>query len=291
MNKIHLMMIPFTGLGLHQGYRGDVWFKNRIEIFKNYTLKALLNQTNKNFVVWFCFRKEEEFNPLLIELRKYMDRLPLKCVYTFGGICFWDDKYINDNLLERLENTLPELENLVSGYDWVLTTIQPSDDMFVNNAVEKIQQQEVARKMAFVWTKGCLINARTHQVAQYNPDTLPPFTTIVFPTKVFLDPLEHFNYIGPYKSHEFVKDWFQCKKLEGRGFMVGVHGENISTTWSTFKGLEYKGREKQDILTRFGVGSVEPIKIRMRPHLIARRFYNKLPNCVCDSIKKYVKRT
>ncbi len=79
-NFIHLFFVPFTGLGLHNGFRGDAWFKNRIEIFKNYTLKSLLNQTNKDFVLWFCFRPEEEINPLLIELQKHMATLPIKSI-------------------------------------------------------------------------------------------------------------------------------------------------------------------------------------------------------------------
>lgn len=53
---IHLVYIPFTGVGIFGGFRGQEWFAKRIEIFKQYTLKSLLNQTNKNFDCWISFR-------------------------------------------------------------------------------------------------------------------------------------------------------------------------------------------------------------------------------------------
>ena len=55
----HLISVPFTGLGLHGGYRGDSWFKYRVEVFKKYTLPSLMNQTNKDFTIWLQFRPEE----------------------------------------------------------------------------------------------------------------------------------------------------------------------------------------------------------------------------------------
>ena len=104
-NTIHFVQIPFTGLGLQNGYRGDEWLKYRIEIFKNYTLKSLLNQTEKNFVTWLCFREEERKNLQVVELYAYLTSLNIPVIFTFGGIVFWDDKYPNDNLLERLKIT------------------------------------------------------------------------------------------------------------------------------------------------------------------------------------------
>src|SRR3990167_2742486 len=50
---IHFFACPFTGLGLHAGFRGNVWLKNRIHIFEQFVLPSLLlNQTNTDFILW-----------------------------------------------------------------------------------------------------------------------------------------------------------------------------------------------------------------------------------------------
>ena len=64
----HLIAIPFSGVGLHGGFRGDTWFRHRIDIFKNHTLKSLKNQSNKDFTLWLWMRPEEKNNPLTREL-------------------------------------------------------------------------------------------------------------------------------------------------------------------------------------------------------------------------------
>jgi len=291
------MMVPFTGLGLHDGFRGDVWFKNRIEIFKSYTLKSLMNQTNKNFVLWLTFRPEERDNPLTIDLYNYLRSLSKEThfifndknlIFTYSGICFWDDKYPKDKLINRLVATLPEMKEIVKGYDWVYQTIQPSDDMFIDTAVEQIQSWGPEHKRALVWKKGYIIRIKNHQVAEYNPNTFPPFSTIIFPTDEFLDPAMHYIYIGPYKSHEYVKDCFNCVELDGRGFLVGVHGDNISTMWSTFRGEEFIDPEKESILARFGLGHAKPIKVRRRRgRLIVRAVCNRLPEPIGKAVKRW----
>ena len=275
---IHFMYVPFTGLGLHKGFRGNKWFKHRIEVFKNYTLKGLLNQTERHFFLWVSFRPEEEYNPLTIELWKYLNNLKsFPFLFTFGGVMFWDDKYKNDNLFERLRLTLPEMGRM-EDYKWVYVTIQPSDDIYHRSAVEEIQKQEPAIKKAFGFERGFFLNVQTHQLAEYNPDTLPPFSTIVFPKEVFLDPKKHFKYIGPYKSHEYVKDIFDFEILPGRGFCVLVHGDNISTVWNhPFKGREIIEEEKKELFEMFGIADSKIIKRRVSMGLILRTVFNVLP--------------
>ena len=93
MNFVHLIYIPFTGVGLYGGFRGQEWYKDRIEIFKQYTLKSLLNQTERNFVIWLSFRPQEETNPLTAELLNYLKSLDIQYVATFNGLMYIDDKY------------------------------------------------------------------------------------------------------------------------------------------------------------------------------------------------------
>src|SRR3990167_9840934 len=106
MKEIHIIYTPFTGVGLHGGFRGNEWFKHRIEIFKNYTLKSMLNQSNKDFIHWFSFRQEELTNQEVFKLDEYLTRLNYPHIFTFDGLMYWDDKFSNYNLKTKIRNFL-----------------------------------------------------------------------------------------------------------------------------------------------------------------------------------------
>ena len=270
---IHFLYCPFTGLGLHSGYRGDDWLKYRIKIFKEYVMRSLLNQTNQNFTLWISWRKEERDNPIVKEFYSYLlAKLPNRVIFTYNGIIFWDDKFPNDNLLERLTNTLPELVKICQYKQWVYLTIQPSDDCFYSGMVADIQRFEPSFKSAIGYQKGYICDLQTKKMAEYNPTTNPPFYTIAFPKDIFLNPVKHFNYIGPYKSHEYIPKVLRYKKIDKRGFCVGVHGGNISTVWNH----PFKGKEV-DELDKFGIKDSALIKPRRSASLTARRILNVLP--------------
>jgi hypothetical protein len=109
---------------------------------------------------------------------------------------------------------------------------------------------------------------------EYNPKTNPPFFTIRFPKDVFIDPLKHLKHTGPYKSHEYIPDHMKYAHLDGRGFIVGTHGENVSTHFNH----PYGGADiPKDMLSEFGLGMVEPIKIR---YSIRKQLMRKLPHRV-----------
>ena len=73
MDKMtHFLHVPWTGLGLYGGFRGNRWLKNRIQIFKQFVVPSLLAQTEQNFILWCAFRHEERDNPLVKELKKYL---------------------------------------------------------------------------------------------------------------------------------------------------------------------------------------------------------------------------
>ena len=93
MKFSHLYAVPFTGLGLHNGFRGNQWLINRIKIFNQFVLPSILAQGN-DLTVWFCWRPEEEYNALVVEFQTMLDSIEgLNTIHTFGGCFFWDDKY------------------------------------------------------------------------------------------------------------------------------------------------------------------------------------------------------
>src|SRR3990167_9847206 len=96
MTKTHIIYIPFTGVGKHQ-YKGDDWFRDRIEIFKNYTLKSLLNQTNQNFILMVSFRPEDQLNPILSNFEGIEKVGFTEPWWTFTGLLYHDDKNEENN--------------------------------------------------------------------------------------------------------------------------------------------------------------------------------------------------
>lgn len=106
MKNAHIIAIPFSGVGLHGGFRGDEWYKHRIEVFKNYTLKSLANQSNKDFLIWLWFRPEEEHNPLTQEIFKAIREANLNFIATFHGLMYWDDKFTNYTFKIKIRNFL-----------------------------------------------------------------------------------------------------------------------------------------------------------------------------------------
>ena len=76
----HLIAIPITSVGVHGGFRSNSWYKHRLGIFRNHTLKSLANQSDKNFLLWLWFRPEEKDNPITAEWLKAVEDVGLKCV-------------------------------------------------------------------------------------------------------------------------------------------------------------------------------------------------------------------
>ena len=287
----HFLHCPFTGLGLYNGFRGNRWLKNRIKIFKQFIVPSLQAQTNKNFVLWCAFRFEEKNNPLVQELQEYMNAISdFKTVFTFSGICFYDDKYedslARERLISSVHGSMAELLNVMGEADTILMTIQPSDDLYRKDFVEGIQNVFKGKPdlQAAGFSHGYICNYRTKEVKNYDPQTNPPFYTIKFPRDIFIDPFKHVNYtalktyVGKYKagtplpSHEYVKDCLNYGIIHKRGFVVGVHGENISTHIDNpFAG----DAVSQNILKDFGIYDVEPLKIK---YSIRKRILRALPH-------------
>ena len=123
---LHLCYSPFTGVGLHGGFRGNKWYKHRIDIFKKYTLQSFLNQSNKNFVHWFSFRIDEKENPLTKELFNYLISIKYPCIFTFDNLMYWDDKFTKYNLKTAFRNLLMMLWDC-----WIYKEFKSPGELFV----------------------------------------------------------------------------------------------------------------------------------------------------------------
>lgn len=294
MGKVtHFIAIPWTGLGLFSGFRGDRWLRNRIKVFKQFVLPSLLAQTNKNFIVWHAWRREERNNPIVKEFEEFMMNTNLKNVFTYSGIFFWDDKYedaeAQERLVTSLHGALQTLVNFTGSSNEVIYTLQPSDDCYNSHMVDDVQTFFEKNKdyQAVGYTKGYIMDYTTKSLSEYNPKTHPPFFSIKFPKEVFIDPWKHMAYTGPYKSHEYIGDKLKLANEEDeRGFLVGTHGENISTYYDhPYRGAEILGIEKIDVMRRFGILGVEPIVIKKG---LRRWILKKLPHPIRRKLRYWI---
>lgn len=277
----HFMYMPFTGLGLYGGFRGNRWLRNRIEVCKNFTIKSLQAQTNQNFTLWVSWRREERGNPLVAGFEIYLKSVfgHDRVVFTYHGCCFWDDKYddatANQRLMRSLHGSLTDIVNYVGDVDDVVMTIQPSDDCYHKDYVEGVQTIFKEKKNVNLVTskRGYLMNYQTLELKDYEPKTNPPFFSIRFKKETFIEPFAHAQYTGPYKSHEYVIDFVTPRhEIDGRVFLVGTHGENISTHFNHPYGV----REANPVvLGEFGLQDAQPLKIR---YSIRKQLMRKLPH-------------
>lgn len=266
----HLIYIPFSGVGVGGGFKSQRWFEHRAEIFKNYTLKSLANQSNKNFMLWCSFRPEEEFNPVTNEIAQAIEQTGLRYVFTFNGLMYWDDKFTHQNLKTKFRNFLKMLwdgyhekdmkplsqiwkyaweeknktllerlacsievlrEEMGHGsYEWVYMTRIDSDDMFHKDAVDLIQSAEPAYRKALTMGNGYMYNTITGQLGEWLPPTNPPFHTIVFPGNVFFSPIMHMAYYGDFRSHEDIPRVFDAEMLDMNKYCVTAHGKDHIST-------------------------------------------------------------
>lgn len=273
---IHFLYCPLLGLGLYGGHRGSRWLSNRIKILKQFVVPSLLNQTNKNFVLWISVRPEDKRDPQIIDLVDYFANISdFKTVFTYSGVVFYDDKYENkearNRLLTSLHGSIGELLDTIGEVDYVYWTIQPSDDVYAGYVVDMIQNVLGNEKIdALGFNRGYMMNYLTKEVAEYNPKTNTPFVSIKFPKNVFIDPLKHAEFTSikkseggyevgcPCPSHEYYPNVFGDKYLlnSERNFLVGCHDHNISTVFSH----PYRGEYvSQDVLNSFGLQNVDKL--------------------------------
>lgn len=282
MSKVtHLFYCPLTGLGLFGGHRGRRWLKNRIRIFKQFVFPSLISQTNGDFTLWVSVRPEDRNDPIVADFRSWLINSPLKVVFTYSGVCFWDDKYpdevAHNRLVDSIHGAVPDLLDEIEDSEEILMTIQPSDDCYHGDSAEEVRDffTKHSDVHVFGYKRGYVMDYFSGRVREWNPKTTPPFYTIRFKKGIFIDPLKHVQYTGPYHSHEYVKDFLPSYYSDRRGFLVGTHSENISTVFNhPFAGNEYFDTRLSELLWDFGLGYVDKLRL---PVSLRKQFMRKLP--------------
>jgi len=132
------------------------------------------------------------------------------------------------------------------------------------------------------------MNLFTKEIAEYlgterpntkeYPDTTPPFYTMIFTRDEFLDPQKHYEAVKNIRSHEDVRDYPQFEEQPGRGFIVGCHGNNISTAFNhPFKGRTLGKEEAESVMIKAGILYAKPLVYKVSTRVRVRIFLNRLP--------------
>ncbi len=233
----HFIYTPFLGTG---DFNPDnKWLLYRIRIFKTFTQRSILSQRSKEPIrihQLVSFRPEDENNSALTGFCSDILFTPV-----FTGLLYYDDRFSdksekNRRLVDRL-SLLKQLESECADAEWIYWTKLDSDDMLSKTAVEEIQSQEPGERKVFIYQNGYIYNRETGEMAEWNPNTCPPFYTICFPRDVFFNPQKHLDYMKGWKSHEDTTKIFNPVYMSDRKYCVLVHGKNTTTTWNhRFKG-------------------------------------------------------
>lgn len=239
MPKI-IFSIPFTGKTPYgNGFSGQDWYDYRANIFKDYTLKSLMNQTDKDFIIWAHFRPEEEANPTTKIIENALEESGLDYILTFNGPIIMEDRatWHNVDLIERAEKSLKKLEPIED--EWVVEISLDSDDMVFNRLVEIIKTKEMRTRGAFFMKRGFMYDSENKRMASWNNPFSMSVYAITYPTNIFLDAKKHFIYQRGFNSHEQIPKLFNAEQLPDGMYCVLTHGKNISTVW------EHEYREQE----------------------------------------------
>lgn len=292
-----LVAVPFTGLGLYNGFRGNRWLRNRVKIFEQFTVPSLLAQTDQDFVLWVQWRPEERNNQIVKALYERL-KTQFDVVFTYHGICLYDDKYEDEIARERLFESVrlstQELYDYLPDSEEVYHLLQPSDDCYDRKTIELVKKVFTEQDVQAVsFKEGYLCNYNTKEVLEYNPKTNPPFAAIRFPREQFFDAGKHLTYIGmkqeegkyakgtPFPSHEYLANCFKTAFFDWRGFLVGTHLDNISTVFDHPYGGDAVSSE---VFEQFGLGSVKPLSI---PYSFRRVVFHKLPYSIKRKLRYF----
>lgn len=289
----HVILIPFSVVGLGLASLDPGWLGRRIKIFEDYTLKSLLNQTNRNFTLWLAFRPEDVYDHRIVALSTRLTLQGVAHALTFDWLPYHDDKFSkgfftkvkncariaraawrarrlrgmlralfttlfqdrNRDLTRRLSRMLDTLKVKVDARgDSVLLTRLDSDDLLERGAIQEIQSMP-RQAGCLAWWNGFIFNSKTGELAEYRPDTCPPFFTLTMPGSVFWSAIQHRIFWDNFTSHEDAPKVWTVRRLKDPKYCVVIHEprNHISSVWNhPFRG-NLVGEGKEEILKRFGI--------------------------------------
>jgi hypothetical protein len=209
---------------LHRVLRKN-WITYRMEIFMKYTLNSLLNQTNQDFIA--LVRYEDCTEQLIKDALDKYNPLP-------PNINFIKNSEIEQQIL-----------NNIHGEDYLYIVRIDSDDLYHKMFIQKLHNYNHDEKVkVLINQQGYIYDSINKRLATYSKES-PPFYTLVYKTKDYIEGLRH-----PLPKHKYAIK-LPHQVLDGKNFIVNVHSKNTSSKFNKVSGVLINSKEKQKILTNF----------------------------------------
>lgn len=126
------------------------WLDYRLEIFRRYTLKSLINQTDNHFRIWMaCMEESEDILMPKIETARKKD--PMMAIVDF----VFDEKATCDRLADNVES--------------IYFLKLDSDDMYRNDTIEKTKEMLTHSKdiSLAMFCNGFIYNIKTRSLCTF----------------------------------------------------------------------------------------------------------------------------
>lgn len=209
------------------------WFKYRLKVLENYTLKSLIGQTNKNFYYVVYLRKC--FPEVLVpELKRILVDSGLN-----HSIIYYDKE---NDIRNRITTDFPEAK-------YIYATRIDSDDMFQKDVVEEIQSYKFEWRRALIYQRGycydCINKKMRHHLV-----SCPPFHTVMYPYETYLDLETAAEYRTTSGGHDTIISGMNSIILSDNKYIVLFHDMNNRSRYQEYpnrpdlKRIEYEDHAK-----------------------------------------------
>lgn len=213
--RMHLDLKTYV-VGM-KGIDDPEWIKHRLEIFKTYTLKSILHQTNRDFITWILWRLQDKDKPFIQDWRDCLTKAGLDYVFTFHPI---------ETMGAYTDREHNELAERTEGIDYLYVTRCDTDDMLHETFMDLIQGYPVVHRRAMLPKWGYIFDINRSILKEMCWQS-PPFYSIIFPKDVFF---RNNNAIMEYTKSEYhtdIKKRMESIMMMGRIFVHILHGKNI----------------------------------------------------------------
>lgn len=177
------------------------WIDTRINIFINYTLRSLTNQTNQDFLAFLLYDPTTE-NMICDALNRY-EQLPQNI------------QFINHKLFN------PTMKKTIKDYEYLYLVRVDCDDMYHVSYIQQLHDfQHKEETKAIINQKGYLYDSVGKRIANYFFES-PPFYTLIYKSEEYIKGVRYElpgGHAGAIQlPHEI---------LDGRNFVFHIHSAN-----------------------------------------------------------------
>ncbi len=231
ITQFNLRNFPLSNFGDYESWLK--WTRVRIELFKQYCLPSIINQTSKTFhwLLYFDTDTPEEFNEFLKDLS----------ALSFISICY--SKGIEDFNLNYIKEVKVRASRSVK---WIITTRLDNDDCLHTDAIKIIQKSLVERHNFLIsLASGYILNIEDRTLSHYFYP-MSPFITLIESNDnevkgIFEKGHTKWDNLRLHIFNEIWQEYFNLKARKSRFILIKplwiqtFHGENVSNSF--YRGL------------------------------------------------------